>query len=708
MIKLKRIELQAFRCFKSYQSIDFPDSGLFLISGKNLDTGGSSNSGKTSFNLAIAYALGFCPFPATTLQNWFTDQKMYVRLYLTVDDKNVEISRGANTYIVVDGKKISGAKAVEEKINEVLGLPTEFLQMLCFREQQKPGRFLSMSDSDKKEFLSQLLSLEELEKLVEDSKNKVVILGTALQEAKFRAEAADKQLRLIDPTPLPLTNSDEYEKKIGILKEEKQKINNSIYDLILDKDKLKEEFEARKEAAAIEHKKKLYQIEKKVADFKLQNKSSEEKELEDTIKRLVEEKEVLFNKVNADRNKILEELNNNKAEAQRLKLKYNTISKYYFELEKTKKHLEITQSNKCPTCKQSWLENSSFVEELLNKQRDLTFELTCLVDLEPKIKEKEAQIKTLQLEHDRLGGAWYSQFDDLDSKIRQHTEQLKELELKRLSGLSDLEMEKKGLSYDWFKTLTALESDFSYNSRINHIENLIQENKEAIQFLDSEINSWAMKIHEIKNKNEFIQKENSLRAKLYQSSLEQKKRFDEEFNKINIEIAKEEDFISLIGREGFLGSIFDEVLEEISHETSEILKSIPNVSRVTVRFKSESQTQKATVKRSIIPVVMKSGLEIPLSAGLSGGMMTAVELAIDLAVANVISRRTGKMPGWLVLDESFEGLGIIEKEACSEILKRNSSNRLILVVDHSTEFKEMFDGFIEIESADEVSRLVAS
>jgi len=112
---------------------------------------------------------------------------------------------------------------------------------------------------------------------------------------------------------------------------------------------------------------------------------------------------------------------------------------------------------------------------------------------------------------------------------------------------------------------------------------------------------------------------------------------------------------------------------------------------VTVGFRSESATAKGTVKRAIQPFVTISGVERNPKTALSGGMTTAVELAVDLAVRKVISARTGVSPGWLVLDECFEGLGIAEKEAAMGLLKLAAQDTLILVVDHMTEFKEMFD-----------------
>jgi ABC-type molybdenum transport system ATPase subunit/photorepair protein PhrA len=83
--------------------------------------------------------------------------------------------------------------------------------------------------------------------------------------------------------------------------------------------------------------------------------------------------------------------------------------------------------------------------------------------------------------------------------------------------------------------------------------------------------------------------------------------------------------------------------------------------------------------------------------------MTGVELAIDLAMGKVISRRTGTHPGWLILDEAFNGLGVLEKEACLEILSVHAQDRLVIVVDHDSVFKEMFTKTIDLEFKDGVT-----
>jgi DNA repair exonuclease SbcCD ATPase subunit len=166
---------------------------------------------------------------------------------------------------------------------------------------------------------------------------------------------------------------------------------------------------------------------------------------------------------------------------------------------------------------------------------------------------------------------------------------------------------------------------------------------------------------------------------------------------LEAEVAAEKDFQHLIGREGFLGGIFDEVLAEIGDETSQTLAAVANTRHCTFRFKSETTTQKGTTKRAIVPTITVNGHEAPMGSALSGGMLSTLELAVDLAVGAVISRRSGVSPGWLILDESFDGLDPISKESCLEILQKYARDRLVIVVDHMSETKGLFTDRIVVE-----------
>jgi len=177
-------------------------------------------------------------------------------------------------------------------------------------------------------------------------------------------------------------------------------------------------------------------------------------------------------------------------------------------------------------------------------------------------------------------------------------------------------------------------------------------------------------------------------------------------NELDAEYRAERDFVSMMGREGFLGVIFDDVLREIADEANARLANMANVTNVRIGFQTEKVSGKGIGRRQINAVVNVNGNQAKLKSGLSGGMQTSVEQQVDLAVITVISRRAGKTIGWLCLDEVFVGVGQVTFETALEVLREFAETRLVLVIDHASEFKENFLKVIDVVYANGQSVVV--
>ena len=163
--------------------------------------------------------------------------------------------------------------------------------------------------------------------------------------------------------------------------------------------------------------------------------------------------------------------------------------------------------------------------------------------------------------------------------------------------------------------------------------------------------------------------------------------------KVNLHI--KEHCANLLGRHGFLGSIFDEVLSEIKMRTNELMSCMPNINTFSIDISSNSVTKTGKISKKISISMYKDGQEKSLNV-LSGGQLAAAELCADLAVAETIRARSGSSLGWVALDEAMDGLDVETKAAALEVIK-TKVNGLLIVVDHSTEIKEAFDAVIEVE-----------
>jgi len=151
---------------------------------------------------------------------------------------------------------------------------------------------------------------------------------------------------------------------------------------------------------------------------------------------------------------------------------------------------------------------------------------------------------------------------------------------------------------------------------------------------------------------------------------------------------------SLLSRTGFLGVIFSEVLKSIEISANELISFMPNINMLTLKLSSSTTTKTGKVNQKIEKSVMMDGKQVSIDS-LSGGQRASLELCTDLAVSEAIRGRFGVDLGWVALDEAFDGLDVNTKMAALEIIK-SKVNGLLIVVDHSSEIKEVFDKVVEV------------
>jgi ABC-type branched-subunit amino acid transport system ATPase component len=370
------------------------------------------------------------------------------------------------------------------------------------------------------------------------------------------------------------------------------------------------------------------------------------------------------------------------------------------EKERLLAEIEKLRSQQCPRCEQPWLKVES---DLVQCQEDL-------VDVEDRLKAmpyNDLAIKgweeTLQIQEaakkpdpkiEQLRAMFQSLTEEIAAMRATAGEAYKLAQSERNQQITALKLKHQ-------KSINALDE----KHRVEHEALCKIEELTRVDVEEARQTVWKAReaLKDCQNRNQRHVDANDRREA--QLLVEQAK-YDlakKNYDDFSAELSKESDLLDVF--KTFLTAIFDEVLEEIAWNTNEMLQHVPNVAHVRIRFRSENTTQKGTIKRAIVPVVTIAGAERPLRSALSGGMATAVELAVDLAVRKVISARTGVTPGWLILDECFEGLGTTEKEACLTLLKRAAQDILIIVVDHASEFKEMFDQRLTIVNENGESRI---
>ena len=151
---------------------------------------------------------------------------------------------------------------------------------------------------------------------------------------------------------------------------------------------------------------------------------------------------------------------------------------------------------------------------------------------------------------------------------------------------------------------------------------------------------------------------------------------------------------NLMGRQGFLGSIFDEILRDIQTKSNAIIEHIPNVEDIRLMISSTSVTKSGKLNKNIVTEAVKDGRKTKIKT-LSGGQQASLELASDLAVSEVIRNRSGISFDWIILDEAMDGLDVNTKMQTLDVIKQVCEGQVI-IIDHSTEIKESFNQVINL------------
>lgn len=699
MKRLSYIELENFRSWRKPARIELPETGLVLLKGVNHDTGGGSGSGKTTIPLAVNYGLGECEYPATALKSWWDDEPMRVGLGFT---DGFKIDRGTKGLKVVDtdGEKMKGGiSQKEEKIAQYLGTDVKTALMLTYRGQRQRGFFISVTDAAKKDFLTKVLDLGKYEKQIEDSEARVKKLETELLVLRAEHQAA---VTAHHAAPvIDASHSQERLRALGAdlaaaeyrLAELRQQIGALEESCAADAQATRAVYQDRIQAGRERAKAALSVPQPPVDRTELEHWNDVVRQCRDRLDRLGKEHDA---KVRA-RETLVSGMSARIGDLMKTVGAEDNLASLRANVERDIARMAV---DKCPTCQQDWDHAQKHREQLVQKLGAIDEALAVCAAAREEVEairhellavpqvEKNASIEKIQKVRDEAMSKAGAAQSAIISATTQHEAHCR-------ANAAEAQAELAVLMAEVSSQVEAVKAD--YRERTGKLQEQVDE-------------AWRS-IHEIQGAQENHKRmvvESEWAAAQKETLRKQEDAAHERLLPKEVELCREQDFQQLIGREGFLGSIFDEVLEQIGDEANRLLAAVANTRHVTIRFQSENLTQKGTVKREIRPIVSVGGFEAPLESALSGGMKGVVELAVDLALAAVVAERSGVRLGWLVLDEALDGLGPVEKDSALEILGQYAQDRLVLVVDHSSEFQSSFSRTIEVEMRSGESRVTSS
>jgi DNA repair exonuclease SbcCD ATPase subunit len=649
-LDIKSLELSRFRSYVEPSEVVFPENGLVLVRGNG------SGAGKSSLFMAIYDAIGICQIPATQLKSWHSEGARRVSLRLTADDKEIVVRRGESQALLVDG-----AEKPLESLPLTLGVKElEWLLPLTYRPQNGGSFFLSLSDADKKGFLSGVLGLDALEKAFDDSQEKTPRLQAAKDTAANRLAGLIGKMEATKAQLQTLEGSEDVAQLRALLQDAERVASEKSAALSAANVSVPEL--SPEDAERVQVLRMRVPPDPMVAQFEAKMKGLDQQEL--ALKKQWSTANAAYLQATQEWSMASTKLA--KAEAELRSMQRQEAV--------TAQDLQSLVAGTCPTCHQPWHDH----EEESDRQGKLSA-------LRERISSQELLVRDAA-----LGQAKPEPPAPIDFS---QTQKMRDALKRRLDQLIIAQKQKT------LENAAAAEAIITA-ARAGIHRQVSQLNIEHLEAVG--------RVNDIRHRlQSAIRHENLVNALAHtQAEVAQA---ESELGGVVLEIKKEDDFRALIGPKGFLGAIFDEVLAEISAATNNMLASMPNVSHVSLHLSSTKTAAGSKRQQKVItPVFRSHGHEISGAVWtrvFSGGQVTAIQLALDLAVAQVLGQRTGLEAGWLILDEPFVGLPAAETEQVMEVLQTVAKNRLILIVDHGTESQQMFSQTIDVVNENGRSRI---
>lgn len=677
MLKLIRYHFSGIGRFVEKQTVDLENRDhLIQIDGENTNTGGSSGAGKSTIVEALAYLLGISDVPSTNLQSRITKNSIWVQGEF---EGGITITRSKKDGLIIETPEetVSGnSKLAEEKLDQIIGVNRNLLKTMCYKRQKQGGFFLNLTPKQSHAFLVECLDLkdfdEKIEKLEENLKNKYKPRKIQLESSLLILTDSVKQLTSLlsqktKPEQPVLGNVGDLHNNIKNL----QEVQNR---LIQEKNEKLSQLGSKPQQKAIifEKENDLIQIKDAIInlDIKMnENYKEKDKAIEQanlaiyTISRKIDEANGFVNK-----NK---ELNQ---ELDFLQKQYNHI-----------------KEKRCPTCLREWNDDSAKALADLELKMD---------NISSKMLAYESEINKLPTYNTMLLKAKEMLVSKKEMILNVEEKKLQdELKEKQRILLNEKENIEKTLRQEylelfnkWNQSFNSIEHEF--NDKNNDISNKIKDLKHEVAKIEYQQKSYkeALEAYE-KDCRNIEEKLSKSKKDLIDATIE--------LTELDKNVLLSEESIRLI--KNFTLQKFQDTLDYIGQRATEIINNIPNMANAVISFENAKETQGGKIKNEVNAVInLESEEEIPIKT-LSGGERTSADFAIDLAVSEMIENSTKKGVNFLVIDEGFDGLDSISKIQCLEVLKGLNTDKKILMVDHSSEVKEMVRDIIKVRRVKEES-----
>jgi DNA repair exonuclease SbcCD ATPase subunit len=170
----------------------------------------------------------------------------------------------------------------------------------------------------------------------------------------------------------------------------------------------------------------------------------------------------------------------------------------------------------------------------------------------------------------------------------------------------------------------------------------------------------------------------------------------ENLNKINtltsgLDIAKAAS--QAMSPTGIPAYILDSVVESFNDRVQQYIQYVWPQASYTLNTFKENKSGSTSAKLSDSLTIDGAAYGI---GSLSGGERKCLSIAIDFAILDVISQYTGAIMSPIILDEPFDHLDASNRARSISLLKELAKEKLIVVIDHASESKSLFDAVLTV------------
>jgi len=703
-IEIESVSIQNFLSFGNQPQVIPFRNGVNLVLGKDISTGRSNGSGKSSFLDAIPY----CLFGEThknivkeQIINWKNKKNCEVILDFSIGTDKYKVLRAIkpdNLSIFKNEKLIdrdSHIRDYQKVIEEILGMTFPTFCNLVHNNINASNKILAMKKPEKRKFMEDVFGLQVYSELNTKANEKIRGLNNKMNEIDVVVNSSNASLLRIEEQSLQINdkikNLGSSDNELRDAEEAFSKMTEDFANIdqiiSIGEEKIRVLTADHKSTSVlstkVEAKASLVERWIKEVNTKLDDVQSSEKYKKDYLAfaRQVGSPDNIKEKIDVlqiEKTKAESDYMLNDGKLKTIQISIATVKANKKTEEERLKRL--VDHNECPTCGQSLIgKNSSILQDMKDR-------------LEMFTKELETYIIEETMKKDVVNNLY-----GLKSKLQMQIEKLSK-DKDYLYGLKD----KIKSAHDEKKLIV---SKARYQNVVKCLTACGWKLEEKLKLLDKDTHFIESELDEVKSKKVRIESHKN-KIEAIKSRIDMEKRARAEFiaiietNKQNM-LTTQGEIKSQQKRKETYANLIDylEIIKEICKDENlkqyAISSIMPFLNKQTNHYLSEvGYGFFAIIDKWLEAEIKGPGITKASYGSLSGGESKGIDLAIQFGLLDIAKIQAGRWPDILIMDEildsSVDGRGIGK---IMEIIraKQIEDNNKIFIISHREELSDDFE-----------------